>query len=332
MGLNLLLLSLVVGLVLAIFLAGLLWLLFRKIDPEPTVEKRRLEALKGNLEKEAGQIGSSSGKASRHASKKPLVAYWVERLTPLATSFYGTNNRNAKNIGQWLLQAGQSDSPGAIMQVLGLRMTLGLILSVTLSLLLLPLGNTLYLLVGGIGGLVVGGMLPMMSLKSKATARKRRITRSLSDVLDLMVVCVEAGLGLDATLNRLAKEAKAIAPDLMMEFGKVNRDINAGRPRAEVLQQLGQRTGVDELRALCSTLVQADRLGTSVSQSLRLYSEELRTRRKQKAEELAAKASIKMTLPLVFFIFPPLMVIILGPTVIQVIKTFGGSGVSGAGP
>jgi tight adherence protein C len=173
-----------------------------------------------------------------------------------------------------------------------------------------------------IAGLLIGSRLPEMGLKGKANKRKDDIRFSLADVLDLMVVCVEAGLGLDATLNRVSEEAMRISPPMGKEFKRVTKELNAGLPRSDVFGQLGKRVGVDELRSLCALIVQSDKMGTSIADGLRVYAEDLRVRKRQRAEELAAKASIKMTLPLVFFVFPPLMIILLGPAVLSMMDMF----------
>jgi tight adherence protein C len=137
-----------------------------------------------------------------------------------------------------------------------------------------------------------------------------------------MVVCVEAGLSLDATIQRVADETERIAPELSYELKRLNKELSAGIPRTEALQALGQRVGVDELRSLCGMIVQADKMGTSIADTLRIYADDLRTRRRQRAEELAAKAGIKMTFPLVLFIFPPLFIILMGPIVINAVQSF----------
>jgi tight adherence protein C len=137
-----------------------------------------------------------------------------------------------------------------------------------------------------------------------------------------MVVCVEAGLGLDATIQRVAEETERIAPEISHEFKRLNKELNAGISRAEAFQNLGQRAGVDELRSLCAMVIQSDKMGTSVADTLRVFADDLRVKRRQKAEELAAKASIKMTFPLVFFVFPPLFIVLMGPIVIQASQQF----------
>ncbi len=143
---------------------------------------------------------------------------------------------------------------------------------------------------------------------------------ALPDMLDLAVVCVEAGLGMDQSLLRIGQELNAMYPDLSEELNLYSLEVNAGRKRADALRNLGTRTDVDDLKSFVAVLIQTDRFGTSVAQSLRVFSETLRTKRRQRAEEHAAKMSIKMLPPLVFFIFPAILIVILGPAVIAIIR------------
>jgi tight adherence protein C len=146
------------------------------------------------------------------------------------------------------------------------------------------------------------------------------ITDSLPDALDLLVVCVEAGLGLNAAFVKITEEFKLSSPALSEEFDIVNREMVAGKPRQEALRALADRTGVEDVQSLVAMLIQTEKLGTSLSQSLRIHSDSLRTRRRQRAEEAAAKTTIKLIFPLVFLMFPALFIVILGPGVLQIIN------------
>ena len=256
---------------------------------------------------------------------------WINRYTdPFLRScqewgqnFYAGSAKLKQETKDLLQQAGKPSGDQAVKQFLGKRMATAIALSVLMAIVMAPMGQPLMWLVGIIGGFYVGGLLVYMQLKSKANERKTRLRRGLPDALDLMVVCVEAGLGLDTTIKRVSQEIQTLAPDLSDEFKRVSQELNAGLAREEVLKSLGTRNGVDELRSLCMTLIQSDRLGTSVGDALRIYAEDMRDRRKQRAEEQAAKASVKMTIPLVLFIFPPLMIVLLGPVVLNAMKSFG---------
>jgi tight adherence protein C len=137
----------------------------------------------------------------------------------------------------------------------------------------------------------------------------------------LMVICVEVGLGMDQALLKVAEEIALVHPDLSAELHMVNLEMRVGKTRIDALRELGARTGLDELKALVGILVQTDRFGTSIVDSLRTFSDELRTKRRQRAEEMSAKVSVKMVPALVFFIFPALMVVILGPAVLTIKAT-----------
>jgi tight adherence protein C len=170
-----------------------------------------------------------------------------------------------------------------------------------------------------LGGVGVGYVLPGMVLARLAKRRAHRIRLALADALDLLVVSVEAGLGLDQALTRVGTELAFAYPDLSDELRLVNLELRAGKARAEALRNLGERSGVDDLSSLVTMLIQTDKFGTSVAQSLRVYSESLRTKRRQRAEEAAAKTGVKMVFPLVFCIFPAIWVVTIGPAAIKFI-------------
>ena len=168
-----------------------------------------------------------------------------------------------------------------------------------------------------LGGLAIGYILPGMLLARMAKRRAHRIRLALADALDLLVVSVEAGLGLDQALTRVGSELAFAYPDLSDELRLVNLELRAGKARADALRNLGDRTGVDDLASLVTMLIQTDKFGTSVAQALRVYSETLRTKRRQRAEEAAAKTGVKMVFPLVFCIFPAIWIVTIGPAAIK---------------
>ena len=170
-----------------------------------------------------------------------------------------------------------------------------------------------------LGGLGLGYILPGMVLARLAKRRSHRIRLSLADMLDLLVVSVEAGLGLDQAMQRVGQELAFAYPELSDELRLINLELRAGKPRSEALRNLADRTGVDDLSSLVTMLIQTDKFGTSVAQSLRVYSETLRTKRRQRAEEAAAKTGVKMVFPLVTCIFPAIWVITIGPAAIKFI-------------
>jgi tight adherence protein C len=170
----------------------------------------------------------------------------------------------------------------------------------------------------------LGYILPDIWLGRKMKSRQTTLRLALPDALDLLVICMEAGLGIDQALLYVSQELRNAHPEICDEFDLVNAEMHVGKTRVEALRSFAKRTGVDDIQALVSTLIQTDRFGTSVAQSLRVHSDELRTRRRQRAEEMAAKTTIKMIIPLVLFIFPALFVVLLGPAVLKMMHTFGG--------
>lgn len=168
----------------------------------------------------------------------------------------------------------------------------------------------------------VGFLLPDFWLGNRISNRQRKIRLGLPEALDLMVICTEAGLGLDQTINRVAEELRESQPQIREELVLVNLEQKAGRPRDEALRNFAERTDLDTARALVSTLVQADTFGTSIAKTLRVYSDTLRTQRRQAAEEQAAKTTVKLVFPLVFFIFPSIFVVALGPSAITLFDGF----------
>jgi tight adherence protein C len=188
--------------------------------------------------------------------------------------------------------------------------------------LLIPRTNVSYYF-GGISlAIFIGMLLPMAALDRLVLWRQLRLRRSLPDCLDLLVVCVEAGVSLDAALLRVAQEMRAVHPALAEELLVVNRKVNAGVPRERALQGLYDRTGVEEVRALVSSMIQSERWGTSIGTVLRTYSESLRRKRRQHAEKKAGEAAVKMMIPLVFFLLPALFVVIIGPGVLTIMDMF----------
>jgi tight adherence protein C len=168
----------------------------------------------------------------------------------------------------------------------------------------------------------VGFLAPDFWLNNRVSARKMKLQLGLPEALDLMVICVEAGLSVDKATMRTAEELQISQPAIADEMTLVYLEQRAGRPRAEAWRNFGERTDVDTIRSLASILIQADKFGTSVGKTLRTHSEALRTRRRQDAEEQAAKTTVKLTFPLVLFIFPSLFVVTLGPSMIIMLEGF----------
>ena len=173
-----------------------------------------------------------------------------------------------------------------------------------------------------LGVTAFGFFIPRFLLKKKMEARQRLLRLGLPDALDLTVICVEAGLSLDQAMMRVGEDLRTAHPELSGEFHLFDLETRAGKPRVEALRNLAERTGVDDIRALVGTLIQTDRFGTSVAQALRVHSDSLRTERRQRAEEQAAKTTVKMIIPLVLFVMPSLIFVTVGPAVIQLMHIF----------
>lgn len=168
--------------------------------------------------------------------------------------------------------------------------------------------------------LMLGWMFPRMWLKGKMGARQKLVLKGLPDAMDLVTTCVEAGLGLDAALARVAEKTDG---PFAAELQFMMRDVALGKLRREAMQELAQRIGVEELSTFITSIVQAEQLGVGIAQVLRVQSDQLRTKRRQKAEKSAHEAPIKMLFPLVFFIFPAFLIVILGPAGIRIAESFG---------
>jgi tight adherence protein C len=168
--------------------------------------------------------------------------------------------------------------------------------------------------------LAAGYLVPDILLTWRVKARQHHLRRGLPDALDLLVICVEAGLGLDQALMKVAQDMRITHHELSEELQLVNLEMRIGKSRIESLRELARRTGLDDIKSLVAMLIQTERFGTSIAQSLRVFSDDMRTKRRQRAEEMSAKTSVKMVPPLVFFIFPALMVVILGPAVLMLIS------------
>jgi len=172
------------------------------------------------------------------------------------------------------------------------------------------------------GAALLGYMVPEIWFLQRVRARQHRLRVALPDGLDLLVVCVEAGLGLDQSLLRVSQELERAHREFSDELQLVSTEMRFGKSRTDALREFGRRTGLEDIKGLVTMLIQTERFGTSIAQSLRVFSEELRTKRRQRAEEMAAKISIKMVPVLVLFIFPALMIVVLGPAIVTIMRQF----------
>jgi tight adherence protein C len=250
----------------------------------------------------------------------------AERLTPIIQALgekVEVGHRDTSALRLRLIQAGYPQA-SAVPIYLGARIGLPLLMGGSLVLLLPALGQawvTAVLL--GVWGALFGFIAPTFIVRSRIARRQKQMQKALPDALDLLVVCVEAGLGLNQAMVRVAEEIERVSPVLSEQVGLVNLEIRAGTPRDEAFRNLGHRTGLQDIKSLMAMLIQTDRFGTSIAQALRTHAETMRIKRRQRAEEAAAKTTIKLVFPLVLFIFPALFVIILGPALIQIFEALG---------
>ena len=265
----------------------------------------------GRLSRLSGHDRRMSPKESRKAVIDKILV-WIARIMP------SPSGRNSETDAR-LIRAGYRRPESASV----LRAARGVLMLGLVSLVLFTgfYKNNPFVLI--LVALALGFILPDIWLGRQVKSRQQVLRLALPDALDLLVICMEAGLGLDQALLYVSQELRIAHPELCAEFDFLNAETHVGKTRIDALRSLATRTGVDDLQALVATLVQTDRFGTSVAQSLRIHSDDLRTKRRQRAEEMAAKTTVKMVIPLVFFIFPALFVVILGPAVITMIRTLG---------
>jgi tight adherence protein C len=265
-------------------------------DPHAIGEQVKRDATRKQIEDILSAIGE---KIARHSGSASVVADLLVhagyRKPSAPALFWGA--RLALTVGLGML--GFTMAP-----VLGARPFVGVVAALYLA--------------------AIGYVAPIFIIRSKARARQKQITLALPDAIDLLVVCVEAGLGINQAMLRIAQEIHHVSILLAQELHMTNLEIRAGRPRNEALRNLTERTGVEDVRGLMSTLVQAERFGTPIGPALRVHAETLRDKRKQRAREAAAKTTIKLVFPLVLCIFPAMFVVLIGPGMIQIMETLGG--------
>jgi tight adherence protein C len=254
--------------------------------------------------------GFSSGKKEAHFGEKQQER--LQKALAGLGKLLPSSDKAFTHTQQLMVRAGYR-TPETVLVVRGVKVFLPVALVALVFFSGVYQKNPIFIL---LAAAVAGFVLPELWLTWQVRARQRRIVLGLADAVDLLVVCVEAGLGLDQALNRVGQEIRIAHPVLSDELQLVNLEMRVGKGRVEALRGLAVRTGVEDLKALMAMLIQTDRFGTDLAQALRVYSDNLRTKRRQRAEELAAKTTVKMVPPLVFFIFPALFVVLLGPAFI----------------
>jgi tight adherence protein C len=228
----------------------------------------------------------------------------------------------ASDLQKNLIRAGYRRESASVI-FLGLKAFLAIVFlgaSVLIRIWVLRTLSSFHMILFSIVLAYIGFYLPNLWLRIKSARREEKILEGFPDALDLMVVCVEAGIGLDAAINRVGEEMKLSNKVLAEEFRLLSLELRAGKQRRDALKNLATRTGLEDVSSLVSLLIQTDKFGTSVAQALRVHSESMRIKRYQKAEELATKLPVKLIFPLIIFIFPSIFVTVLGPAVIQIFR------------
>jgi len=250
----------------------------------------------------------------------PWVGKIIELTKPVAKLSVPTEGWESSQLRIHFMNAGYRNETAPMVYflaktVLTFVLPLMLILYITISGINLKANLLLLFIVTSAG---LGYFLPNVFLERRIAYRKREILDSFPDAMDLIIVCVESGLGLDAALARVSEEMHMISPTLGEELHLINLELRAGSSRERALRNLALRTGVEDIDTLVAMLVQSDRFGTSIAQALRVHAENLRTKRRLRAEEAAAKIALKLLFPLIFFIFPSMLLVLLGPALISI--------------
>lgn len=246
----------------------------------------------------------------------------AERLATPLSKLLPPSAAEAKKLQKQLMQAGIRSSTAPMtyraMQIISMAAFPAMV-ALGCAILQRPI-NTAVLFI--LFAFVIGFFLPRYILRRMIRSRQQQIRWGLADALDLMVISIEAGLGLNAAMMKVAAELKEAHPDVSEEFELANLEIRVGRDREEALRNLADRTGVDDLRSLVAMLIQTDKFGTSIARAIRAFSDSLRVKRRQRAEQAAQKAAVKLLFPLACFLFPTLFIAILGPAALQLMDTF----------
>lgn len=305
-----------IGIFAAVSLSA--WLVIVRVSGEGRpVAETRLERMR---QRGGSATVASTVEEDRAQAKKDALASVLEKATSPFEKTVTGNEQEMSQLREKLVNAGfRRESSPVVFK--GMQLILAaacMFLGGVIGLIFDGLSQGLVLKIAF--GFVAGFGLPSFVLSMFASKRKEAVFLGLPDALDLMVVCVEAGLGMDQALRKVSEEMMKSHKEIGEEFAIANQQLQFGRPRSEVLQALGFRSGVDDLKQLASILIQADKFGSSIANALRVQSDSMRTKRRQIAEEKAAKTAVKMIFPLVIFIFPGIFVVLVGPAAISMYR------------
>ena len=304
-----LLISISTFICIAFAVMAIYWLMFRPASAAAT----RLK-----------ELDEPRGASSVTSIEHTPLANFAERIADPISRLLPPSAANAKKLQKQLMQAGfRSHSAPAIYRATQLLLMLAFPGGILLVWMALgrPLDGAMIPMLFAFGA---GFILPRFVLNRLMASRQLRITWGLADALDLMVITMEAGLGLNAAMLKVCEEMKDVHPEISKEFELANLEIRVGRERSEALRNLADRSGVEDLNSLVGMLIQADRFGTSIARAVRVYSDSLRTKRRQRAEQAAQKASFKLLLPLGGLLFPTMFIVILGPALLNIADMIGG--------
>ncbi|HEX8458571.1 MAG TPA: type II secretion system F family protein [Pyrinomonadaceae bacterium] len=296
---------------------GIYWLMFRPASAA-TERLRRM----GEAEGATGVTRAASVEFDAMGAGDAAVTALAERVAKPLHRLAPPSAAEAKKLQKQLMQAGyRSPNAPIIFRAVQIMVLVGLpgLVALGCALMAKPLDSAAIAI---LLAFVIGFFLPRYVLRKMVKGRQQRVRWGLADALDLMVVSIEAGLGLNAAIVKVGEELKEVHPEISEEFDLTNLEIRVGRDRDEALRNLAERTGVDDLRSLVAMLIQADRFGTSISRAVRVYADSLRTKRRQRAEQAAQKAAVKLLFPLACFLFPTLFIAILGPAALNLIDSF----------
>ena len=290
------------------------WVALGLLAGRPRHAEDRLRRL---LDPNAGRIEAETSLAKQQEFFQAKVTAAANKL---GKSLRPSDEQELGKIRLKLLNAGfRQESAVAVyygVKAIGMLLILG----IAVPFLVMKWGMTQKTMLAAVGAAGLGFYIPDFLVNKRKANRAESMFLNLPDALDLMVVCVEAGLGLDAAMRRVTSELSRSSPVLCEEFAIANFQLQMGRSRRDVLRDLGIRSGVEDVRALAAVIIQAEKFGSSIGTALRVQSDSMRLRRRQMAEEKAAKTAVKIMIPLILFIFPGVFVVLVGPAGIQMVK------------
>ncbi|MGH9969438.1 MAG: type II secretion system F family protein [Pyrinomonadaceae bacterium] len=294
---------------ISLVMMGAYWLFYR---PQSAATQRL---------KRLGERASATGAVSLEETRP--TSDLAERITSPLNRLLPPSAAEAKRLQLQLMQAGfRSSTAPVTFRAIQLFTLAGFpaLVAISCAAMAQPMNRAvLYILFA----FVIGFFIPRYILHRMIRSRQQLVRWGLADALDLMVISIEAGLGLNAAMMKVSSELSEVHPDISDEFELANLEIRVGRERDEALRNLAERTGVDDLRSLVAMLIQTDKFGTSIAKAIRAFSDSLRTKRRQRAEQAAQKAAVKLLFPLACFLFPTLFIAILGPAALQLMDTLG---------